>query len=171
MAKQIILYRHGKSDWGAEYGADHDRPLAKRGINSAEIMGKVLAKSKQIPELAITSTALRARQTLEHSMAAGKWECDVVEDKKLYYDSIEDIFEIIKSLSEKYASVMLVGHEPKCSSLAVMMIGGGDVVFKTATIARIDYDVERWLRDAVGSTLYSGTSEMQRTIIARWLGL
>jgi hypothetical protein len=27
------------------------------------------------------------------------------------------------------------------------------------------------LRDAVGSTLYSGTSEMQRNIIARWLGL
>jgi alkylation response protein AidB-like acyl-CoA dehydrogenase len=34
-----------------------------------------------------------------------------------------------------------------------------------------DYEVERALRDAVGSTIYSGTSEMQRTIIARWLGL
>lgn len=35
----------------------------------------------------------------------------------------------------------------------------------------IDYEVERALRDAVGSTIYSGTSEMQRNIIARWLGL
>jgi alkylation response protein AidB-like acyl-CoA dehydrogenase len=34
-----------------------------------------------------------------------------------------------------------------------------------------EYDLERACRDAVGSTLYSGTSEMQRTIIARWLGL
>jgi hypothetical protein len=34
-----------------------------------------------------------------------------------------------------------------------------------------DYEVERALRDAVGSTIYSGTSEMQRNIIARWLGL
>jgi alkylation response protein AidB-like acyl-CoA dehydrogenase len=34
-----------------------------------------------------------------------------------------------------------------------------------------EYGVERALRDAVGSTLYSGTSEMQRNIIARWLGL
>jgi alkylation response protein AidB-like acyl-CoA dehydrogenase len=33
-----------------------------------------------------------------------------------------------------------------------------------------DYEVERALRDAVGSTIYSGTSEMQRNIIARWLG-
>ncbi|MBE2260247.1 MAG: acyl-CoA dehydrogenase family protein [Rhodobacteraceae bacterium] len=34
-----------------------------------------------------------------------------------------------------------------------------------------EYEVERALRDAVGSTLYSGTSEMQRNIIGRWLGL
>lgn len=34
-----------------------------------------------------------------------------------------------------------------------------------------EYEVERALRDAIGSTLYSGTSEMQRNIIGRWLGL
>lgn len=35
----------------------------------------------------------------------------------------------------------------------------------------VEYEVERVLRDSVGSTLYSGTSEMQRNIVARWLGL
>lgn len=34
-----------------------------------------------------------------------------------------------------------------------------------------EYDVERELRDAVGSRLYSGTSEIQRNIIAGGLGL
>jgi alkylation response protein AidB-like acyl-CoA dehydrogenase len=34
-----------------------------------------------------------------------------------------------------------------------------------------EYEVERALRDATGSTIYSGTNEMQRNIIARWLGL
>lgn len=34
-----------------------------------------------------------------------------------------------------------------------------------------DYGLERVLRDAVASTIYSGTSEIQRNIIARWLGL
>ena len=32
-------------------------------------------------------------------------------------------------------------------------------------------EVERALRDAVASTIYSGTAEIQRNIIARWLGL
>ncbi|MEI6313387.1 MAG: acyl-CoA dehydrogenase family protein [Syntrophus sp. (in: bacteria)] len=34
-----------------------------------------------------------------------------------------------------------------------------------------EYELERDLRDSVGSTLYSGTSEIQRNIIARYLGL
>lgn len=34
-----------------------------------------------------------------------------------------------------------------------------------------EYEVERELRDAIGGTLYSGTSEIQRNIIARQLGL
>jgi hypothetical protein len=34
-----------------------------------------------------------------------------------------------------------------------------------------EYDVERTLRDAVGGLLYSGTNDVQRNVIARWLGL
>jgi alkylation response protein AidB-like acyl-CoA dehydrogenase len=35
----------------------------------------------------------------------------------------------------------------------------------------VEYEVERQLRDSIGSTIYSGTNEMQRNIIARWIGL
>ena len=34
-----------------------------------------------------------------------------------------------------------------------------------------EFEVERQLRDSVASTIYSGTSEVQRDIISRWLGL
>ncbi len=34
-----------------------------------------------------------------------------------------------------------------------------------------EFGIERALRDSVASTIYSGTSEMQKNIIARWLGL
>ena len=50
------------------------------------------------------------------------------------------------------------------SALATVQIHGG---YGYMT----EYEVERALRDAVASTIYSGTSEMQRNILARWLGL
>jgi hypothetical protein len=34
-----------------------------------------------------------------------------------------------------------------------------------------EFEVERDLRDSISGTLYSGTSEIQRNIIAAWLGL
>ena len=34
-----------------------------------------------------------------------------------------------------------------------------------------EFEIERDLRDAIGGTLYSGTSDIQRNIIARYLGL
>ena len=30
----IIIFRHGKSDWGANYDMDHNRPLSKRGYKA-----------------------------------------------------------------------------------------------------------------------------------------
>ena len=34
-----------------------------------------------------------------------------------------------------------------------------------------DYEVERSLRDSIGGKIYSGTNEIQRNILAKWLGL
>jgi alkylation response protein AidB-like acyl-CoA dehydrogenase len=50
------------------------------------------------------------------------------------------------------------------SSLDAIQIHGG---YGYST----EFEIERQLRDSVGSTIYSGTSEVQRDVIARWLGL
>jgi alkylation response protein AidB-like acyl-CoA dehydrogenase len=35
----------------------------------------------------------------------------------------------------------------------------------------VETEIERAMRDALGSTIYSSTSEIQHNIIAGWLGL
>ncbi len=144
MPKSLILYRHAKSDWGAEYGSDHDRPLNERGIDSAEIMGKVLALANQIPELVITSTAKRAKETLILSVESGEWKCDVEENERIYHEDTGAVIEIIKSVPNKYDNIMLVGHEPKWSMLTSMLISGGQVNFPTACMAKIEFDINSW---------------------------
>ena len=37
--KTLYLLRHGKSDWKAPYGRDHDRPLVRRGVEAAALVG------------------------------------------------------------------------------------------------------------------------------------
>jgi phosphohistidine phosphatase len=39
---------------------------------------------------------------------------------------------------------MLVGHEPKWSMLASTFIGGGQINFPTACMAKIEFDINNW---------------------------
>ncbi|HMF03267.1 MAG TPA: phosphoglycerate mutase family protein, partial [Acidimicrobiia bacterium] len=74
----LILFRHGKSDWdAADAGDDRARPLARRGRKAAERMGRFLARAGQVPDVAITSPALRAAETLRLAMEGGGWSCPV----------------------------------------------------------------------------------------------
>jgi alkylation response protein AidB-like acyl-CoA dehydrogenase len=70
-----------------------------------------------------------------------------------------------------YRSAWRLQHARSASLEALVEAAHGAVQIHGGYGFMAEYEVERALRDAVGSTLYSGTSEMQRNIIARWLGL
>ena len=144
--KSVILFRHGKSDWDAKYDSDHDRPLAKRGIRDAKRMGKFLSKRAEVPELILSSTALRTRETTKLAMEAGNWDVDIELEKKIYESSLEEIIKIIKNQDDKYNSICLVGHEPTFSTIITLIDNKKKIKFPTATMARISFSASDWKR-------------------------
>ena len=144
--KSVILFRHGKSDWDAKYDSDHDRPLAKRGIRDAKRMGKFLSKRSEVPELILSSTALRTMETTKLAIETGNWDVDVELEKKIYGASLEEIINIIKSQDNKYNSICLVGHEPILSTIITLIDNKKKIKFPTATMARISCFTSDWKR-------------------------
>ncbi len=69
-----------------------------------------------------------------------------------------------RAVMEAAIAKLFVSEAYVQSSLDAVAIHGG-YGYCTA------YEMERMLRDSVGSVLYSGTSDIQRNIISRWLGL
>ena len=67
-----------------------------------------------------------------------------------------------KGLLEAAIAKLYVSESFVKSSLDAIQIHGG---YGYMT----DFEVERDLRDSVASTIYSGTSEIQRNTISRWL--
>ena len=143
-SKSLILFRHGKSDWNADYSSDHQRPLAPRGVNAAKTMGKLLSASQNLPDLIICSTAFRARQTLDLAYQSGNWNSEIEFSDALYGCNCSTIITILQQLKIAKNSVMLVGHEPTWSSLTSLLIGGGSIRFPTAAMARIDFNCSQW---------------------------
>ncbi|MEM6327908.1 MAG: histidine phosphatase family protein [Bacteroidota bacterium] len=142
--KTIILFRHGKSDWAADYGHDHERPLAERGQKGARKMGRFLATSGTPPDHAITSTATRARQTLAIAAEHGGWTGQATITESLYGATPDDVLRALHTTPEDAQTVVVVGHEPTFSRTLSRLIGGGAIEVKTATMARIDVDAARW---------------------------
>jgi phosphohistidine phosphatase len=163
--KTILLMRHAKSDWDASYGSDHDRPLASRGHRSATLIGRVLASWDEVPDLVITSSAIRARSTAEEAARAGGWQSRIVVEPDLYGSGPESVLAAAEEIAGDEERIMLVGHEPTWSMLAER-ITGGRLEMRTGAVAAIDLIADHWqglgqargwVRFAINPRMFFGT--------------
>ena len=63
MPRRLILVRHAKSSWAVDGMDDHERPLNRRGRESAAAVGRWLKQQGYLPELALSSDSARTRET------------------------------------------------------------------------------------------------------------
>jgi phosphohistidine phosphatase len=141
--KRLIVLRHAKSDWDADFGTDHDRPLSRRGIAAARTMGVTLANMDQIPDLVYSSSAVRARTTVELAAEAGDWDTTIELSDDLYGTSADGALAVGAGAGPEVDRLMLVGHQPTWGTL-VYQLTGGRVQVKTATAVGIDLSVASW---------------------------
>ena len=64
--RTLVLLRHAKSDYPSGV-ADHDRPLAPRGIREAGLAGDWMRAHAPAVDAVLCSTATRTRETLERT--------------------------------------------------------------------------------------------------------
>jgi len=148
--KSLYLLRHAKSDWSTDYSSDHQRPLAKRGRRAAATIGRFLSDVEQKPDAIVTSTAVRARTTVELAAEAGGWACTVRPEPDLYGASMAELMVAIRAAPVDAKRLLLAGHEPTFSGAVAHLIGGGTVRMVTAALARIDLPVEHWEQSDLG---------------------
>jgi phosphohistidine phosphatase len=140
--KTLLVMRHAKSDWNAPYGADHDRPLNRRGRGAAREMGVLVRDLDLVPDLVVTSTAVRARDTAELAMEAGAWGSELRLEPGFYGASVSDVIRIVSEMPD-VRRLMVVGHQPTWSGL-VAALTGETIEVKTATIAVVDLGIQLW---------------------------
>jgi len=165
--KQLLIFRHAKSDWNAAYAFDHERPLARRGTAAAQRMGRFLTRWGQVPDQVISSSAVRAWQTVELAAQAGGWPCPLEATRDLYDTSSDQLLEIIRGCSDTNSRLLVAGHQPTCSTLAGRLIGRAQIRFPTAAMARIDLPRDRWgsVRWGEGSLIWFVTPKLLKSVM------
>ena len=142
--KNIILFRHAEYSWNEPLLNNYDKPLNDTGIEAAKKMGKYLSQKNEIPEIVISSTATRAKQTIEIAMKEGKWDRPISFNKIIYSGTTNDLLNIIKKQNDQYNSICIVGHEPKFSNFIDLSVNSENTYFPTATMAKIIFETNKW---------------------------
>ena len=105
----LILLRHGKSDWSGDE-ADIDRPLAKRGRRQAPEAGHWLATHVDRIDLAVVSTAKRARESWDLVSAELGERPDATRRGRIR--GLRGRSSTSSAVSASIGTVVLVGHNP-----------------------------------------------------------
>ncbi|HLC16480.1 MAG TPA: histidine phosphatase family protein [Thermodesulfovibrionia bacterium] len=143
MVRTIYLMRHGKAKRGPEYKEDFERPLADRGKRDSVLTGEFLKTHGMIPDLIISSAAVRTLKTASRVASAIKYDKDIVLSKEMYLSGPEAYIGQLKQSDTGVTSVMLVGHNPDLEEL-VQILSDDVVVMPTSALVRIDMELDTW---------------------------
>ena len=110
--KTLLLMRHAKSSWKDESLSDHERPLKKRGRKDANRIAKELKKNDLLPDIILSSSAVRARETVDILNEKLEYKHKVLYSDELYMGEPQDFINILSKLNNEYNTVMMVGHNP-----------------------------------------------------------
>lgn len=158
--RRLVVLRHAKSAW-PEGVPDHERPLAPRGRRDAPAAGHALAEIDCLPDLALCSTATRARETWE--LASAQWGTPppVRHDPRLYAADVPELLQVVREAPAQAATLLLIGHNPGLEELVLDLAGDGldnllDEVrlkFPTSVIAVLTWRGTTWRDLAPGTAL------------------
>lgn len=141
--KTLLLMRHGKSSWKDESLADHERPLKKRGRKDSKRIAKAILANKLMPDLIFSSSAVRARETVDHVVKTLDYQGKVFYSDELYMGEPQDFIEMLKTLNNDINTVLIVGHNPGLE--AYLQIIDGDVEsLPTAGLGYLVLVLEDW---------------------------
>ena len=113
MPKDLFLMRHAKSSWKEAAQKDFDRPLNKRGLEDLQFIADWFKRENIIPDVILSSSALRARATVDGICDIWGLPRDPVQYlDRLYLADRSTLMEIIQGQDESVGSLLIVAHNP-----------------------------------------------------------
>jgi phosphohistidine phosphatase len=151
--KKLLLIRHAKATHETGY-KDFERPLTPSGLQDAAIMAGRLQEHSLIPQLMISSPALRTISTA-HVFTQHLAVPNAEEIKSIYDADVDDLVEVVNDLDDASDFTALVGHNPGISQLLHYLT---DQIEEMATcaVALIEFNVTSWsnIASATGKLVY-----------------
>jgi phosphohistidine phosphatase len=143
--KTLFIVRHAKSSWTEMDVRDFDRKLDLRGHNDAPRMAKMLKSEGFLPDLMVSSPAMRAKTTANYFATEFGFDPQNFDFQQDIYEAREiDILNVVRDLPNTAKVVLLFGHNPSLTYFTNRYNENPIDNLPTCGIIRIDLNVEDW---------------------------
>lgn len=139
--KKLLLIRHARATHESGF-KDFERPLVESGLKDAAVMASRLKENKHIPQILISSPALRTISTANvftQHLAIPHAQTNEV----IYEASVYSLVKVINDASAANDFIGLVGHNPGISELLYYFTGQMQDV-PTCAMMLIEFDTDDW---------------------------
>lgn len=143
MAKQLLLVRHGKSDWGNLDLKDFDRPLNKRGKENAPEMAERLVKRGFKFDLIVSSPAKRAKSTAKYFAKAYHID-DVIYEESIYEANSRTLLNLVNGFDNSADTIIMFGHNPGFTDFANELSNADIYNIPTSGMVLIAFPFDKW---------------------------
>jgi phosphohistidine phosphatase len=141
--RTLYLLRHAKSSWKDESVTDFERPLAGRGRKACVVIARLIQAKEIQLDLILSSTAVRARETIELIRQYAKLRGELRFDERIYEATENRLLEIVSEIESDRKSVLIVGHNPGLEDLLELLTGEKQTL-PTASLAKIKLKISKW---------------------------
>ena len=115
--KTLIILRHSKTEKTNPAG-DAARELTKPGRRWATEAGREILEAIGMPDLLVTSNAIRALQTGDLAAEAMQFEGERRVVPTVYGATEQELLQVIQAFPDEFDKIVLVGHNPGLEELA-----------------------------------------------------
>ncbi len=154
--KTLILMRHAKSTWEHPYLEDKLRPLNDRGKRDAPLMGQYLVNAAMIPDVVLSSSAVRTVATtnlLCQAMNVPKSNINLIDDFYTFSDNGDLYMSHLTNLDDTIDTALIVGHNDTCYNLAHRLIPDFESKFPTCACLCVIWQVDTWKEVHVSNSI------------------
>jgi phosphohistidine phosphatase len=150
--KTLILLRHAKTENGFDK-ADINRTLTEKGINDTALMALKLNDLKIVPQIIVSSNALRTQQTaLIFSENLIQKNTEIILNSNLYNATYATIQSEMYNIPNGFETVMIVSHNPGITDFANSINGNITYGLPPCGMVIFKFETEDW------SKIFSSTS-------------
>ncbi len=161
--KTLLLMRHAKAAPSTAGVADFDRPLLEEGRAAAALVGSFLKREKFTVNVALSSPAVRARETIESVLQAAALSLEVRTDERLYEGGALLLLEVLARVEDDLRTVLLLGHNPVLEEV-VQQLTGESVHLSAGALTHIELDAVKW------SEIHAAKHKLCRVVRPQELG-